>query len=71
MTPEQYLERIRELLAAGRDEAILDLAQQFGPEVHPKPSDAELDLLRGTLKGAVMSVKLSQAALVQEGSLSA
>jgi hypothetical protein len=32
MTPQQYIERLEELVAEGRDQEIMDLAQRLGAE---------------------------------------
>ena len=59
MTSQEYLERLKALVATGQDQAILDLAQQFGPEVHPQLSDADLARVSGVLHGAVMALDLA------------
>ncbi len=61
MTPQEYMERIDALLAAGDDAGVLSPAARFGSEVHPQLRVEELDRVAGTLEGAAMAVSLEAA----------
>jgi hypothetical protein len=62
MTPREYLKRIDALLAAGEQQAILDLAGRYGPEVHPRLTDAEMESVGGVLECCAMAVQLETQA---------
>ncbi len=61
MTPQEYLERIDELLEAGQEEAILELGERYAAEIHPQLSNEELAGVHGVFHGAIMAVKLEEA----------
>jgi hypothetical protein len=66
MTPCEYLARIDELLSAGDDQGVLDLAGEFGPLVHPQLGIEDLSRVYGTLEGCIMAVNFDAAARAQE-----
>ena len=61
MTPKEYLARMQELVATGRDADILELARQFGPEGHALLTAEELAGIGGILHSAAMTIDLETA----------
>jgi hypothetical protein len=62
MTPEQYIDRIGELVASRRDREALDLSVRVGPGVHSRLTDEEYDLVSGMLESAAMVLGMQDAA---------
>lgn len=67
MTPREYLDRVEQLLVAGRDREALDFSARFGPSVRPALSADEMEVLSGMMHKAIMLVKLDEWAEAQSG----
>jgi hypothetical protein len=61
MTPHEYLRHLDELLAAGEHEAVLNLAERCGSEIHPQLSDHEFFGVTGVLHVCAMAVSMAEA----------
>jgi hypothetical protein len=60
-TPEQYLEQLGRLVAAGLDRETLEFAQSFEPHVNPELTPEQIDFVGGILEGSAMAVKMEEA----------
>lgn len=56
MMPQQYIDHLRELIGAGRNEDALEFAARFGEEVMPRLNAEQLDRVTSLLEGAEMAV---------------
>ena len=62
MRPEQYIERLEELIAAGQDEAALDFSIRARADLRPELNADQFDHVAALMEGAIMTVKMSDAA---------
>jgi hypothetical protein len=63
LKPADYIERIRCLVAEGRDEEALGFAALHYVAMLPLLTLAELDRLNGTMEGAQAAVDMRQASI--------
>lgn len=61
MTPAEYVDRLGQLIAAGKDWEALDLASQVGGELLPKLTREELMHVLGMMESAQLAVDLLDA----------
>jgi hypothetical protein len=61
MTPEDYLERLGQLIDAGRDQESLDFAARYQPTVRPPLNAEQLDYVGGMLEMSAMAVAMIEA----------
>jgi hypothetical protein len=59
MTPRAFLARLDALLAEGRYQAILDLAERVGAEVFPRLSARDMESVVGVLEQCAMAVEFA------------
>jgi hypothetical protein len=52
MTPQEYLAQVDELLSAGQDQALLELAERWGPAIHSQLTPEELAGVSGVMHWA-------------------
>ncbi len=61
MTPEQYLDQLGELMAAGRDRDALAFAKEMKASLDRRLSLEQIDFVGGLLEGAAMAVAMEDA----------
>ncbi len=61
MTPDEYVDRLGALVAAGRDEEALELAARFDPGMRPHLSPQQIDIVSGMMESAEMAVHVARA----------
>jgi hypothetical protein len=71
MKPRDFMDQIANLIADGRDEDALALAEQWGSRVAPKLSREEFFRLLGMMEGAQLVVDLAQAERANQQSVEA
>jgi hypothetical protein len=63
MTPEHYIEQLKELVSSGQDRQAVQLSARLWPQLAPRLSLEELILVSGLMEGAETAVELEQARL--------
>lgn len=58
MTPQEYVEQIKLLVASGQDQQALDFSAKYHQLVEEDLSNADLHRVDGMLEGAAMAVSL-------------
>ena len=66
MTPQEYVEQVRELLASGRDQEALDFSERWWPTMAPQMSSEQIILVADWMHMVQMSVDLQQASLTPQ-----
>jgi hypothetical protein len=66
MEPEQYIDRLGEMIASGRDREALAYAKEVRPSVAPRLTPEQIELAGGLLEGAAMLVAMEDAEMLGE-----
>jgi hypothetical protein len=61
MPPDEYLDRLGALIAAGRDEEALELADRLDLAMRPRLSPEQLDVVSGMTESAELAVRFARA----------